>query len=309
MVLRLLRGVVISDSDDEVRGVALKALRQIGRRGEEDTLLAARCALEEQGAGADLRLQAADCLQAIATRGDAGSMRAALSALKDSDCSVRSAGLATLRRICGPRGECGEFLGDLAAVATGHEDAEVRSAALELIPLAEDVGGAYGIAVATAGLQDSDEEVAKTALGVLRRLWPTGDIEAVATLGALVQNARQSPSLRCVALDALWHVARRGDGAAAAAAAAALDDPDSSVQMSAVQALKQLEPRGNEMVLATLVGYTAQRNGEVQRCAVEALGFVATDRSDEALDMLRNLQAGGDDDLQLLAERALRQVR
>lgn len=190
-------------------------------------------------------------------------MRSALVAMGDEDCSVRSVGLSTLRSICGPRGEVGDFIEDLAAMSVKHRDAEVRAGALELIGQAEAVGRACGIRVATQALSDSAEGVRQTALASLRRLWAHRDPQAISTLTALIlPGPSQSPDamLRYSALDILGHTAQRGDVFAVSAAIEALMDTDSSVRVAAFSTIKHLCVRGDTNLTAKLLGLTRHRD-------------------------------------------------
>jgi len=328
-VLDLLRSVCSLDGEDlEVRCAALRTLQKVSRRGDEATLLLVGRLLQDCDAVIDLRLQAADALQALAVRGDVSSMRAALAAMTDPDTSLRDAGLSFLRTMCSPRGSCTGFLDDLALVVSRQGDVEVRCAALELIAHTEAEGGAKGIAAAAAGLQDSEEQVALTALATLRRLWRKGDPEAVGILIGLARlpdmsvNGVVAPAMvRAAALEALVNFATRGDAHACAASALALGDTDPAVRAAATQALRQLCSRGDIEVVGILLGYLGhspsnqQAGGraghddiEVRCLAVEMLGRVAMASDQDAKAVLNELAWGEDMDLQLAAQQALKQI-
>jgi len=310
-VLELLQNTVATDADDTVRCRAATALKEVGQRGSEAALGALRVVLEDGRASADLRVQAADAVQALAMPGDPCSMRTATVALADTDCSVRCTGLSTLKTICPMRGECQEVISDFARLVGTHEDPEVRAAALELVAQAEAVGGARGIGVAAAALRDPVELVASAALAAMRRLCKPGDTDAIATMAALIsQGNLQSPEplIRAGALEVLQRIAERGDAAALTAAAMALDDADGSVRGAAVQTLKALCTRGDTRASALLLRFVDHRDSEVRRLVIEVIGYVASPQDTQVITKLRELQVGTDIDAQVAAEQALRQI-
>jgi hypothetical protein len=322
-VLALLQTAACRRSPDEdaneeaVRLAALGALREVAPSGDEESLSLCCRLLSGASNGCDepeeLRLALAELVQKLALRGHLGSLRAALAALGDASSMVRSTGFGILRRICGPRGDCDGFFRELAPVATGHKESEVRAAAMELISQVEAEAGEDGLAVATAGLYDPDEEVQQAALATLRRLWRRGSPEAVEALTSLACSPAAAVRLRCAALEALRGVAERGDSEAAFTAAMLLGDGEFLVRAAAAQTLKQVCRRGDGQVVGVLLGFLQRRSDE-QRLAVEALGLAAGPDDILALGALAGLrdgQDGGDEDLglRMAAEQALRRIR
>eukprot|EP00933_Yihiella_yeosuensis_P025577 TRINITY_DN19828_c0_g5_i2.p1 TRINITY_DN19828_c0_g5~~TRINITY_DN19828_c0_g5_i2.p1 ORF type:complete len:520 (-),score=122.23 TRINITY_DN19828_c0_g5_i2:63-1622(-) len=310
-VHELLRSTCARDNDEGVRLASMQALKEISQRGHEDSLMAARAALDDSSASDELRLQAAGLLQVVAVPGDACSINVALLALADRDYSVRSSAATTLRKICGLRGSCSESLGEIAALALNHEDGEVRCTALQLLGQAEQVGGLQGISAATTALQeDEDEEVRSAALQTLRCLWSVGDDQALKVLeGVVAKNGHAS--LRRAALEALPRVTRRGDISAAAIAAAALSDDDFSVSDAAAQALRQLSQRRDAAMEQLLLTYIElAEKPEVLRVVAELLGIVSTAGSEAEEALLRLLSSRGDadEDLKLVIENSLKRL-
>jgi len=301
--------------DDDVRCASLHILRDIGRRGDEATLSAVRWIFKDSVAGHELRLFAADTFQAVAALGDPLSIQAGLVALQNSDDSVRSVGLTTLRQICGARGRCEHsVLEELGRLVACHERSHTRSIAVELIGQLDFKSGAYGIALASMGLEDKDKTVRHAALCALRHLWEVGDPDAIATLNSVVDPSQDGcwdlddARLRCLALDTLTQVARPGDIAAVRVAASALDVKEHTVRVAAMQALKRLSVKGDEQAIQTLLPYVWHDDVDVKRLSIEVLGCVATESDQQAVELLRSLQACGNMGLQDVAEQALKRV-
>jgi len=310
-VRQLLRDVCIGDDNFEVQKATLTALKDVGSRGDEEDLTAISQVLEES-ADADVRILAVDVLQVLSMTGDRCSLRVATIALGDRDCSVRSTALSTLRSICGTSGECPELVGELASLISGHELPEVRAAALEIVAQAEALGSPYGISVASTALRDQSEDVTAAALTTLRKLWKPNDPQAVETLKDLVLPGgaqTKDVNLRCNALVALQHVAKRGNADAAALAVNAMVDDEDCVQLAAAQALKQLAEHGDIEVTTALLGLTKHGNHSLQTLAVEVLGGVARANDNQVGPRLQELSQSQDDTLQMAAEKALKQLR
>jgi len=310
-VRQLLRDVCTGDDNFEVQRAALTALKDVGSRGDEEDLTAIGQVLEVC-ADADVRILAVDVLQALSVTGDRCSVRVATIALGDTDCSVRSTALSTLRTISGTRGECTELIGELASLISGHELPEVRAAALEIVGQAEVPGSPYGIAVASNALRDQSEEVTAAALTTLRKLWQQNDPQAVQTLKDLVLpgNAQTKDAvLRCNALAVLQNVASRGNADAAAVAVNAMSDEDDGVRAAAAQAVKQLAERGDIEVTTALLGLTNHSDPGVQVLAIEVLGAVARANDNQVGPRLQELSQSQDDTIKLAAARALKQLR
>jgi len=252
--------------------------------------------LEDQLSPVQLRLEAANTLQVLARRQSGHAFKVALQALCDEDTGVQSTGQSVLKEMCSASTANACFAPELSAVANRHKNAKVRAAAMELIPLVAAQDGFDGIAVASTGLEDIDEEVNLKALEVLRQLWSWGDHEAVATLMQILQRSERRPQdgrLRCEALDILKQVASGCDTAAVVAAAELLNDADFKVQQAAEQTVKQLTSRGNEEVVAALLSHilAGDRELRVQLAAIELLGYVANPTNNQAVQVLCDLKS------------------
>eukprot|EP00747_Dinoflagellata_sp_TGD_P221809 gnl/TRDRNA2_/TRDRNA2_93588_c0_seq1.p1 gnl/TRDRNA2_/TRDRNA2_93588_c0~~gnl/TRDRNA2_/TRDRNA2_93588_c0_seq1.p1 ORF type:complete len:336 (-),score=57.64 gnl/TRDRNA2_/TRDRNA2_93588_c0_seq1:121-1059(-) len=304
---------------EQVRGAALKALKEFEQRGSEATFQVVREVLKDPNASADIRVMAVDLLQALSVPGDVCSIRTALFALQVRDVSVRSTALKTLQQIGGARGKSRELLEEAAGLASNHEEQSVRVAAMELVGQLEQVGGSFGISAASTGLCDADADVRQASMGTLRQLLRKGDPDAVNLLCNLIDRESTDSALRTSALELLIHVARRGDPAATASAAVSLGDRDSGVQGAAAKVLKQLCVRGesDEAVrcLLPLLDQRREPRNEPEACrvAVEVIGYIASvDGRDggAVVAALRCLveESEGDISLRLAAESSLRQL-
>jgi hypothetical protein len=133
--------------------------------------------------------------------------------------------------------------------------AQRRQALLELR------GKTDSVALLTAGLQDENGVVRRTAVRLLVRLGQPG-------LGALVQALDNKDAV--VRLVALRHLARTPDGQTVDYLSRGLADADAQVRLAAIEALAVIEPRGEEVT--GLINLASKDSVEaVRNIAVRAL--------------------------------------
>jgi len=298
------------EEEEDLRVKALSALREVCPAGETSVIQTIQQLLEHRRSDERMKRSLADALQVLGKIGHVPSMRAALVALvdQDRDAGVRQIGLSVLRQIC-PRGHCVDIVEDLIALAGGHPDVDIREYALEILAQAEEIGGEPGLGAAAARLRDRDHCVRLKALTTMRALWPRGDRRAVSTL-ADVAASRDADDIRRYAIDILSEVAEPYNSDAIVVAARSIGDRDGSVRDAAVRCLRALVPRrGNELAVGSVVPWLHDRDEEIRRSAVEALGYLASSEDDHTVSIIRSISGSSDDSVtKQVSEQALRHI-
>mmetsp|Transcript_88129 Transcript_88129/g.262779 ORF Transcript_88129/g.262779 Transcript_88129/m.262779 type:complete len:541 (+) Transcript_88129:3-1625(+) len=86
-----------------------------------------------------------------------------------------------------------------------------------------------------------------------------------------------SPKVRQKAVQAIAHVAQRGDETAINALGARLQDPSGIVRGAAVKGLARLAEKGDARTLGSIIEHVESPDPGVRRAALEALGHIADD--------------------------------
>lgn len=309
-VISALCGCAKADTSVAVRIEALRALQEIGQRRKDaqenqKSLLTARELVEDRSCNPDVRLQAAELILAVGQREDPCSIAGALAAVADPDSAVRAVGLRSLKQTV-TKSNFDELLGLLRS-----SEPEVRIFALQLLGQVEEVGGRAGMEVASAAIEDNDEEVSAAAMVLLCKLAPKGDSDSVNLMARLAGSLHKHPRTSVAALEALSRIAAKGDPVAVEVSLSEVANPDLLMRNAAIRSSKLLAVRGDASVEARLASMLSRKDEEVRREVVQLIGALGT-RSGQAGLALKAMQenciAAGDDELVNLIERSLLQM-
>ncbi|HWN69490.1 MAG TPA: HEAT repeat domain-containing protein, partial [Haliangium sp.] len=240
----------------------------------------------------DLRLKAA---VALAGRGDARTVDVLAGMLRSEDQAVAQRAMTALVELAHARpqaaGAADVAASAAATIAARIEDDPDRTAnRLALIDAIGRIGSPAGSAVLLALLDDEDAEIRSRALSTLlllarrrdelRRVLPARPVPGDASTRQSLYNEPQ-------ALTYLGQAATR---------------PDARLRLESARALRDIEDRGAEELLARLV---EDREDAVRVAAAESLAFRAEHFTGASLDVLASALRGGRRELVLPAAMGL----
>jgi len=162
--------------------------------------------------------------------------------------------------------------GITSATATNHERKLIQRLLQALGELAPR-GHLQAISVAATCVADSDSQIRRCSLGVLRQLSGKGDPIAIKAVVAAVAKHLEasSPNVRAAGIAALGHFAQRGDSAIVPMVASHLEDSVLSVRMAATDALRKICERGCESTAQLVVVRLKHEEPSVREAALIAL--------------------------------------
>jgi HEAT repeat protein len=282
--VELLTGM-LGDADERVASAAARALRQVGRRFEDNLVELVRTGdaarrkllfplLRQRASAAtvapylgdeDPELRVAAC-EALARLGDPTPVPALYGLLEDANPGVVQAAVAAIQALGSRESE------PLAIAAARSASPQARRWALRIMSY---FGFASAVDACLAGLGDADHRVRESAAAGLALL------DEPRAREALLGSARaDDPRTRAAAARALGTTAVGSDARVQSALLKLLDDGDAWTRYYACQALGRL---GAVVATDRIAGLLRDPAGQVAVAAVEALSHLSSPGATQAL--------------------------
>mmetsp|Transcript_76368 Transcript_76368/g.223977 ORF Transcript_76368/g.223977 Transcript_76368/m.223977 type:complete len:317 (+) Transcript_76368:48-998(+) len=245
---------------------------------------AERPAARSAPGGPALQLTMVVCLDAMRQELAAGSFNRQVNMLKNLLPLCRGSGDVVVVFVCslleepGVRAAASRALGvlakgderarDFAAKRLGHEEPEVREAAVEALAEVACKGDRSVMALLGGCSEDESPRVRRAMLEAFAKVAERGDAEALAVVGACLGDTAYD--VRWAAVRALQHLTGQGDAEAVARLGAFLGDASYLVRLATAEALAALAARGDDGVLAVLAKHLEVEDDHAVKGAVEA---------------------------------------